>query len=201
MRPSLGKVRSASWLPIAAAICVIVFSPSPASAQQDATNIRAAYLFNILKYVNWPAGQKQIKVAVLGNGRVASAFFQAINGQSIAGREICIFQRASDAELDSSDVLYFPQQSPVDTRTILNRISHPGSHPVLTIGETEQFLRGGGMISLSRSLDHIQLEIFASIIKVHQLEINADSIGENRVKLSSGLLNIAILKHFQESSK
>jgi len=72
---------------------------------------------------------------------------------------------------------------------LLDRLSHGGNHAVLTVGETEQFLRDGGMITLSRSLDHIQLEI------------NADTIRENRVKLGSRLLNIAILKHYRKSRK
>jgi len=184
-----GAVRFASWLGIAGAICTSVLSPSSASGQQDATNIRAAYVFNILKYIHWPAGQTEIKIAVLGDGKVASAFFQVINGKNIAGREIRVFRRASETEIASSDVVYFPGQSQEDSGPLLDRLSHGGNHAVLTVGETEQFLRDGGMITLSRSLDHIQLEI------------NADTIRENRVKLGSRLLNIAILKHYRKSRK
>lgn len=39
---------------ISAGISIEVLSPFRVLCQQDAVNVRAAYLFNILKYVNWP---------------------------------------------------------------------------------------------------------------------------------------------------
>ena len=172
----------------AAIIIQLVVSPR-ATCQQDAADIRAAYLFNILKYVNWPSSQAQIKIALIADERISSVFFNVTNGKTIAGKEVRVLKNASEAEIDSADVIYVQQVSETNSHRVLERLARRENSAVLTIGETEQFLKQGGMLSLPRSLDQIQLEV------------NLDATQSSSLKLSSGLLNIAVLRRFGRSSK
>lgn len=174
---------------ISAAISIEVLSPFPVLCQQDAVNVRAAYLFNILKYVNWPQDQSEIKVTVLADDRTSSVLIQVVNGKKIGGRDIRVLKHSSNVDLDSADVLYVRQGFEVSFRPAVDRLLRRQNHPILTIGETEQFLSYGGMFSLLRSIDRIQLEA------------NADAIEATSLKISSGLLNIATIRRFERSSK
>lgn len=179
----------ARMLLIAVAVIIQFILSTRAMCQQDAASIRAAYLFNILKYVNWPSSQTEIRVALIADERTSSVFFNVTNQKTIAGKEIRVFKSPSDAEIDSADVIYVQQGSPANSHRVLERLARRENRAVLTIGETEQFLKEGGMISLSRSLDQIQLEV------------NLDETQGSPLRLSSGLLNIAVLRRFGRLNK
>jgi dihydroxyacid dehydratase/phosphogluconate dehydratase len=54
---------------------------------------------------------------------------------------------------------------------------------VLTVGENDKFVREGGMIGFVRTGDSIQIEV------------NLDSVNAGNLKISSRLLDLALIVH------
>jgi hypothetical protein len=94
------------------------------------------------------------------------------------GRRITVMMHNPDSELNECDVLYISGVAPAAVRSILN---HSGSRPVLTVGDSEQFVRAGGMVGLVRSGDQIEIEV------------NLPALRGRQLNMSSRLLNLAVL--------
>lgn len=157
---------------------VALFPASQGRAQQDERAVRAAFVFNLTKYVSWPSDKKRLVIGVVDAGSMGNVLKQILEKKVSSGREISIVVRPSDAELRDCDVLYFSDSSAARIQSFLNRI---GSDSILTVGETDQFARAGGTVSLVRSGDQIEIEV------------NLAALHKRKLEMSSRLLNLAVI--------
>jgi hypothetical protein len=88
--------------------------------------------------------------------------------------------KAPDPDLRHCEIIYFSSPSASRVPQILNRTQ--GAY-ALTVGEDEEFLHRGGMLALVRSGDSLQIEV------------NLDSVEAEDLKISSRLLELAIVLH------
>ena len=167
-------IRLALWIWLALGL----FGQETARAQQDERAVRAAFVFNLTKYVSWPGVQKHLVIGVVDEGSMGPVLKQILEKKVSDGREISIVIHPSDAELRDCNLVYFSESSPAKIRSLLNRI---GSESILTVGESDQFARAGGMVSLVRSGDQIEIEV------------NLKALRERKLDMSSRLLNLAVL--------
>lgn len=127
---------------------------SPSSAQVlDASALKAAIVFNILRFVDFPTGSGDrtlnmcIKRAVPG----ASSLF-SLKGRTVGARSINI--RVIDAQ-DSAgncDVVYVGAASGIEVARFKQR-------GVLTIGDGSGFLKTGGTIGLVTTGKQVRFEV------------------------------------------
>ena len=77
-----------------AAILALICAPWPAGAQFDDRHVKAAFVLNFLKFVEWPpspAGvEAPIDVVVLGDDDLAKAIEQAALKQAVGGRALTV---------------------------------------------------------------------------------------------------------------
>ena len=151
--------------------------PSAAS-QGDELSVRAAYLFNLTKYVNWPPSQARIVIGVLGDNATTEAFRQILQNKTTDGRPIEVLIHPTDADLRRCDVVYFDRTEPTTAEQLQEKLD---DQPCLTVGESERFVREGGMVGLVRSGDQIQILI------------NLDATQKRGMALSSRLMSLAVL--------
>jgi hypothetical protein len=147
-------------------------------AQQDERAVRAAFVFNLTKYVSWPHSRNRLVLGVTGQGGVGPVLKQVLEGKLSYGRQISVVMHPTDTELRECDVLYVAESSPAKIRSILDRVN---SQSVLTVGETDQFTRAGGMVGLVRSGDQIDIEV------------NLDALRSRKLEMSSRLLDMAVI--------
>lgn len=159
-------------------LALAVFGQETAKAQQDERAVRAAFVFNLTKYVLWPGAKKHLVIGVVDEGSMGPVLKQILEKKVSDGREISIVVHPSDAELRDCNLVYFSDSSPARFRSFLNRI---GSESILTVGESDQFARAGGMVSLVRSGDQIEIEV------------NLKALRERNLDMSSRLLNLAVI--------
>ena len=123
-----------------------LFCSAPAFAiGEDA--MRAAYIKNIIKFVNWPAtamapNPAKVVVCVRGEERFNS-MANELEKQQAKGATIVVVDGNKASVGASCNVLYIGPSEMWRARTILAEI---GSAPVLTIGENDLFAQDGGMI-------------------------------------------------------
>lgn len=140
--------------------------------------IKAAYIYNILKFVTFPDSAFHVEgvlnVCILGEDRFG-AVLDRINGASIPQGVINII-RLDDGEgeqLDECNALYVVETERWSIKSILSRID---SKEILTISEFSPFIQYGGLIELFVQDDSIHFRINEELAKVTDFQVAAQLI-------------------------
>jgi hypothetical protein len=143
--------------------------------------IKAAYLFRLSLFVDWPAekltssSSNKIRFCVTGNQQTTDTIKNVLAGKTINQHEIEIVGASLESELRDCHLLYLTKNIKTET-LFLKAVSN---YPVLTVGETEKFYSQGGMVLLFKRENRI---FFA---------INNEAADRSRLKLGAQLLNLA----------
>ena len=143
--------------------------------------VKAVFLFNFAKYVDWPAAaftnaSAPITIGVLGEDRFDDNLRRTVAGKTVNGRAFVIRHIAVDESTEGCHILFISDSEKKRLGEILDKIK---ARPVLTVGETGQFLESGGMINFVKKEGRIRLEI------------NLDAARQAGLQISSKLLNVA----------
>lgn len=172
-----GIVKTFVWSLIA--LLVITVFATPLNAQDlDETSIKAAYVFNLTKFVEWPRAGTKLVVGFVGDGPMGEALEKSLTGKTSGTRVIQVVLYPKSDALEQCDVIYVAYTSPKKTRATLDQL-HDKS--VLTVGDTESFPKDGGMVALVRKDAQVRLEI------------NLDAVQRSRLTISSRVLSIATI--------
>jgi hypothetical protein len=147
-------------------------------AQQDERAVRAAFVYNLTKYVRWPDQTREITVCAAGNDNMGPLLKKVIDGKDIDGRPIHVLLQPADANASRCDIVYVSKTAPTSTKTMLERTRGTA---MLTVGEEDNFVRGGGMVGLVRIGDRIELEV------------NLEAVQAAGLSISSRLLDLAVI--------
>jgi hypothetical protein len=154
-----------------AALVLAIICALPGSAQDAGLEyrVKAAYLFNFTKFIEWPPGAisegAPFTICVAGTNPFASALEDTIRGETVAGRSL---QSRVAQGNEPCQVLFVPHG--VDAGPILKRT---GTQPVLTVGESPEFLRQGGIINFVRDGGKVRFEISQEAANRAQLRISS----------------------------
>jgi hypothetical protein len=151
---------------------------------QDALSeyqVKAAYLFNFLKFVEWPEESfadplAPIVIGVVGEDPFGSALPQVVTGKTVQGRDLVIRIYHAGEDLRGAHILFISASERKRLPTILSSLR--GSS-VLTVADTSGFLDSGGMIQFLNENGRVRFAI------------NVDATGRARLKMSSKLLTLA----------
>jgi hypothetical protein len=189
-RPGIRSASRRSLLPALSVALVLlagtfVADPLPAGAQAVAgaaseERVKAAYLFRILNYVEFPARANAAGPYVVGvveDEIVAGELAQLVAGKQAAGRDIVVRKLAAGAPLGGLDVLFISRSERARQPYLLKQVR---SAPVLTVTETAEGLEQGSIVNFRIADGHVRFEISLPA---------ADQAG---IKLSSRLLALAL---------
>jgi hypothetical protein len=130
------------------------------TALQREDRIKAALIFKLVKFVDWPAqalaGKDPLQICALGSSAVGDAL-AVVDGRPARDR-LAQFRRIGGltiAEVKACHVLFIP----AGAREMLTGNVVPKSLGVLTISDAPDFARRGGMIGLVRDENKIGFEI------------------------------------------
>ena len=141
--------------------------------------LRAAFLLNLAKFVEWPLDQPQpgpLYLCVLDDVAVEESLAEMLDGAPGSGRGITLSRSVHSGALRGCHVLYVGDTDPEHVATIVDELTQA---PVLTVGDSEAFARGGGMIGLFVEEGRMRFAI------------NPDAAQRAGLTLSSRLLNLA----------
>ncbi len=110
--------------------------------------IKSTYLFNFIKYVEWPerrlnsAPQNSLIIGVVGECRFGNAlnFFA---GKTVKGKSVVIKKINDMYKMEECHILFF---SSSESKNIKRYIRFLKSKATLTIGESTGFINQGGII-------------------------------------------------------
>jgi hypothetical protein len=108
--------------------------------------VKAAYLLNFIRYVEWPtpAGpDDRLSICVLGTDPFGRILDATVAGHTVQGRQLDVRRVSTSAEAVACQVVFVGRDTWRRQPQSLKTLSNAGS---LTVGESEQFARGGGVI-------------------------------------------------------
>ena len=159
-------------------ICFQVPHQAPAqSFSSREYEIKAAYLYNFIKYVDWPSYGDTISIGVLGNDPFGTAL-APLNGKIVKGRRLVIKHLDSVRDAQQCQIIFVSSSEKQRLQEIFESLR---SARVLTVGETQGFADGGGIINFIEENNKIRFEI------------NADAARRTGLNISSELLKLARL--------
>jgi len=164
----------------AVTLVVILWLASALAVAQlrDERAVRAAYVFNLTKYIEWPVAGNELVIGFEGDRPTGEVFQKLIDGRTVDSRQIRVVLFPSDEELEKCHVVYLTDVEEKKTRNLLGKL---GTRSVLTVGESPNFLRAGGVVGLVNSGDQIQIQV------------NVDAAQRAGIRISSRLLNLAVI--------
>ena len=157
-------------------------------AQEALENdVKAAFLFNFTKFVDWPPGAFEdpaspIRVCVVADAAFVASVDRIILGETVRGRPLRrVVPEAG--ELRRCHVLYV---GAAETGRAARLLAPLGSAPVLSVGESPQFLDEGGAIAFILVNDRVRFEV------------NLAAANRAGLTVSSKLLRVAREIHAKE---
>lgn len=151
-----------------AALVLATASVRADDAQRREDQFKAAYLFNFVKFVEWPASATadSLTVCFLGGEGVHEALASGIDAKRVGARRLIARQLEQPATFESCEVLYADAAS-ADP-------SLAAGLPVLTISDAPEFAANGGMIELFT--ENHRLRFVINVAHVHKagLRISSD---------------------------
>src|SRR5215469_9211878 len=143
--------------------------------------IKAAFLFNFAKFVEWPRdafpqSNSPIVIGVLGQNVFGHYLEDTIRNKTVQNRTIVIKEFKSADEAAHCHIL-FVSGSMKDNLT--NVIDNLHNASILTVSDTDQFIEAGGMVNFVIEDNKIRFQI------------NDEAAKKAGLKISSKLLSLA----------
>ena len=159
-----------------ALLAALVACSHPARAQASPEyKLKAAYLFNFAKFVDWPSNTfaeatTPIVIGVLGEDPFGTVLEEIVQGRTINGRPLTIQRARRLEELKTCQLLFISRSEQQRLKNILTQL---GERPVLTVSDADNFLDGGGTIRLLMEGRSVRFEISAVASERAGLKIDA----------------------------
>ena len=141
---------------VATTLCLVAWATL--SSAQEATleyRVKAAYLYNFAKYVEWPAsalGTGPFTICVAGRNVFGAVLDEIVQDEEISERPIVV--RVILEPEPGCHVVFVPQGAATTAYLRATR-----GAPVLTVGEGRNFVAQGGMVNFVIDGSSVRFEI------------------------------------------
>jgi len=171
--PSLILLVSAAW-----GLCAQATLPA---AGFDEYQVKAAFLYNFAKFVEWPPGtflnpSDPIGICIAGVNPFGATLDEMVQGKKIGERAFAV-RRISDAPgAKGCQILFISSTEWKRTHPLLDAVKGAA---ILTVGETDDFTAAGGMIAFQLAGPRVRIQI------------ELETAEHSHLKISSKLLSLA----------
>jgi hypothetical protein len=168
---------------LAAIVAAVLAVHSPAAAGSAPTEyeVKAAFLYNFSRFVEWPraarpAEGQQFVVAVLGRDPFGPALEDAFAGKTVLGQRPHVRRVATPEEAARAHIVFVSSSEKAQLGRVLAVLGRDG---VLTVGDMDGFARSGGIIGFRLEQRRVRFDI------------NPVSAAQAGLRVSSELLKLA----------
>jgi hypothetical protein len=148
-----------------------------AATTQRENQLKAAYLLNFVKFIEWPslAAGDALNVCFLGASSVYEVLSVGLDGKRVNGRALTAREIPSGTQVSGCHVVYADANKSQE----LNLTSQDPRLPVLTVSDAKKFALNGGVIELFTDSNRLRFII------------NIDNARRSGLRIGSGLLQLA----------
>jgi hypothetical protein len=147
--------------------------------------VKAAFVFNFTKFVQWPAdafpnATSPFVIGIVGGDAVSDSLQEIIRGKSVNGHQLQLRRVSATDDLAQLHELFISKSDNIRVSDVVARVS---ARAILTIGDAAGFCDSGGSI---------QIDVDDSQVR---FEVNLDATQRSRLDVSSKLLTLAKVVH------
>lgn len=162
-----------AWLP--------ALAPAARGEAPREYQLKAAFIYNFVQFVEWPAGtfadsRAPLVLATVGDDPFQGALDKAVGGKTVGGRPLAVKHFARGADVQGCQMLFVAGGEDDQLAAALQKI---GNTPVLIVGESEGFIRAGGMVRFYEEDNRLRFEV------------NLKAAARVGLRISSRLLKLA----------
>ena len=189
LRPLLAAVSLAGALSVPAGAAGLD-DPRPVSAAQETleNDIKAAFLYNFTKFIEWPDSPAQsvepFKLCVLADADFTRAVDRIIAGESVQGRPLARVEPQSPDDARQCAILYVGHGHVERGPPLVAAVRQL---PVLTVGDSPRFVENGGAIEFVLENNRVRFDV------------SPDAAHRSGLQVSSKLLRVA--RHVVEGGR
>jgi hypothetical protein len=137
--------------------------------------LKAAFLYNFSKFVEWPdqalpRESNPFTICLAGDPRMAEATDQFIKDKHVHGRPVVARAPSSVKDVTNCHLLFIAASARHFEEVVTNGAA---ALPILTVGESDQFLAQGGIIKLFVEDGRMRFEISPQAAERAQLKISS----------------------------
>jgi hypothetical protein len=162
----MDRLNPGRWRALIWSVFALLAASTGARGEEAASveyKIKAAYLLNFTKFVEWPTNRfatagTPIRVGVLGKDPFGSDLERTMSGRVIEGRKFEIVRPETVAAAVDCHIVFVSSSERRQLPEIIETL-HKAS--VLTVGEHEEFVEQGGIIRFFLHQDTVRFEINA----------------------------------------
>jgi hypothetical protein len=167
-------------LAVLASACVCAAAPTE-------YEVKAVFLFNFTQFVDWPESAfpdntSPLIIGVLGTDPFGSVLEDAVAGEQVNGRPLTVRRYSSVEEVDNCHVLFINLSAKERLPQVLQKMRE---RSVLTVSDSTEFARSGGVIEFVTVGKKIRLQINLDAAKLANLTISSKLLRPARI-VSSG---------------
>lgn len=163
-------------------LIVLLLMAAPLRAQAPEYALKAAFLFNFAKFVEWPASafageRAPLTVCVYGEDPFGATLDAVVQGERVGERSFLVQRPDSVDDLGECHVLFVSRSEKDRLRDVMAEVE---GKPVLTVADTDGFLRAGGVINFILEGSKVRFLI------------DQEAAGRSGLRISSKLMRLAV---------
>lgn len=163
-------------------VIALLLMAAPLRAQAPEYDLKAAFLFNFAKFVEWPAtafsGERSpLAICVYGEDPFGRALDMVVQGERVGERSLLVQRPDSVDDLGECHVLFISRSEKGRLRDVMTEVE---GKPVLTVADTDGFLRAGGVINFILEDNKVRFLI------------DQEAAGHSGLQISSKLMRLAV---------
>jgi YfiR/HmsC-like len=177
------KIKSARIAALATLITASLQAVPAAPPNEYA--LKSVFLYNFCQFIEWPESafsspSEPLIIGIVGEDPFEALLKEAVSGETYHNRPIRIEHYRGPGDIRHCHLLFIGRSETSRLAEILQTVD---SKSIVTVGETEDFLDRGGMISLPADRNRVHLRIKPSALYAANLSV------------SSKLLRVADVKY------
>ena len=135
-----------------------VFAQSPIP---DEYQVKAAFLFNFAKFVEWPAAafkgpEDPLAICVLGQDPFGSTLEDVVRNKTVANRAFVVRSVLNAQQATTCQIVFVSASERKRFRLLLDELK---GRSILTVGEADDFTASGGIINFKLKDARVRIEI------------------------------------------
>jgi hypothetical protein len=155
------KVRPALWSLAAGAALLIARPAAGQTVRASASELQAVFLFNFAQFVEWPAEAfaeptSPLVIGIIGKDPFGSFLDETVRGEMVRGRSFRVKRYHRVEEAGDCHILFISRSEAKRVESILAELKE---RPILTVTNSDDFERAGGIIRFVLDDSRIRLSI------------------------------------------
>ena len=164
-------------------ILALFFSPAARSQEVPAEQLKAAFLYNFVRFVDWPTNAlgpdaMPLIIGVIGNDKFANELSNLLKDKKAHNHPLVVRKFSLTADAAGCQAVFVADG---DAKRAMQVADVTKEKPILLVGESEDFIKNGGMISIVQDEKQKKLGF----------DINQQAAEKCNLIISSHLLRLA----------